>query len=114
MFKNSGTKVKIIARVLLIVQFVAFIAGAVICFTKEEPDIPTGILLIVGGFFSAWFGALILYAVGSTAEAAEEAAAMNESMKKQLNNIERKMDLYFVDTLPPPRDEPEKKKDKKK
>ncbi len=111
MFKNSGAKLKIIAIVVMIVQMIACIVGAIVSFTKEEPDVLTGILLLIGGFFAAWFEALTLHAIGVSAEAAERTQADSEAMAKRLDALERKLDLYFVESLPAPEG---KKKDKKK
>ena len=95
MFKNSGAKLKIIAVVLMILQMIGCIAAAVVCFTKEEPDILMGILSIVGGFFLAWFEALTLYAIGVSAEAADRTAESIDETTRRMNAIDRKLELIL-------------------
>ena len=102
MFNSIGAKLKIVARVLMILQFLGCIAAGVALLIQETPDILAGVSVIVGGFFLSWFEAMVLYALGVSAEDAERAAKEREALNVRLENLERKMDLYFLNNLPAP------------
>ncbi len=97
MFQNSGSKLKVVARVLMVVMIIACIGGAIYLFVKEKPDIFAGIMLIVGGFFAAWFGSLTLYAIGVSAEKAQDASGDGESLSRRISTLEHKLDVFLAE-----------------
>ena len=95
MFNNSGSKLKVIAKVLFILLVLGSIAFGVVNFTGEEPKVLVGILSIVGGFFLAWFICLCLTALGEAAMAAGEREEADTVLSRRLNSIDHKLDLVL-------------------
>ena len=107
MFKRSGSKVKTLAKVLFVLQIVfssliglgLMIAGIVLAVTVWDD---LAVLVIVGGIFGgilyialgilfAWLSVLVIYAVGESAEKAEQAAADTAILRANLDYIRQQL-----------------------
>lgn len=107
MFKRAGTKVKTLAKVLFVLQIVfssliglgLMIAGIVLAVTVWDD---LAVLVIVGGIFGgilyialgilfAWLSVLVIYAVGESAEKAEQAAADTAILRANLDYIRQQL-----------------------
>ncbi len=72
MFENSGSKVKVIAIIVFILECLGGIVGGIVVWTNTyHAGFPLFLAIAVGGFLTAWISALILYAIGEAAEGAE-------------------------------------------
>lgn len=92
MFKNSGFKLKVVAKIIMAMMMIGCIAGGLCLFTKAEPDILAGVLLIVGGFFLAWIVCLCLTCIGEAAEASEKQEQLDTAIRQRMNSMENKID----------------------
>ena len=107
MFKQAGAKVKTLAKVLFVLQIVfssliglgLMIAGIVLAVTVWDD---LAVLVIVGGIFGgilyialgilfAWLSVLVIYAVGESAEKAEQAAADTAILRANLDYIRQQL-----------------------
>ncbi len=107
MFKRSGSKVKTLAKVLFVLQIVfscligvgVMIASIVLAATVWDD---LAVLVIVGGIFGgilyialgilfAWLSVLVMYAVGESAEKAEQAAADTAILRSNLDYIQQQL-----------------------
>ncbi len=93
MFSNSGSKLKVIAQVLFVVEVIASVVGGI--FLMIPGDWLLGISVIVGGFFVAWFGCLLLTALADAAMARSEQRESEAAVNRRLNGIEHKIDLML-------------------
>ena len=117
MFNNSGSKLKVIAKVLFILLVLGSIAFGIVNFTGDNPKVLVGILCIVGGFFLAWFICLCITALGEAAMAANERDEADTVLSRRLNSLDHKIDLILDEqaALAAQKDKPkEKEKAKEK
>ncbi len=96
MFKNTGNKLQVIGKTLFVLLFIGSIAAAVaFFFTGDKPQVLTGILVIIGGFFVAWLTGLCMIALGKAAQSADSRPDADSAVLKRMTNLEHKIDWFI-------------------
>ena len=87
MFENVGSKVSAIAIIYFVISLLAAIGGGILVWISvDHLGFLFFLLIVVGGFFISWIGALVLYAIGEAAENAETNAKLDQILQLLQNN----------------------------
>ena len=87
LFGNIGSKIKGVAFVLFMIQFLLYIVAAVIVFLSSlglgsSAGIISGLLILGGGILIAWLSTIVLYGIGqlidNTDQIKKELVKLNE------------------------------------
>lgn len=95
MFENVGGKLKSISVVLFWIEAIAaLVTGIVVWYISYDLGFLWFLLIAVGGIATAYFSALVMYAIG---ESAENSTLILQEMKKSETNSS-KVESIFKDT----------------
>lgn len=84
MFENSGSKVKVIAIIVFILECLGGIVGGIVVWTNTyHAGFPLFLAIAGGGFIAAWINSLIVYAIGEAAEGTKYVRPLCEPEPKQ-------------------------------
>ena len=81
MFDNVGSKVKVMAKVFCIIGIIASVILGII--TLVGGQVIVGLIIIALGAFTSWLSCLALYAIGHSAEVADDTSYRLEKLESK-------------------------------
>ena len=103
MFDNVGGKLKTVAKVEMIIGIVA---SVILGFTFLTGDrVFAGLLIVIVGVLSSWFGSLVIYGVGQAVENSEtilystRTQTNSEVNKSKMSSSPAKLEHQVIDEM---------------
>ncbi len=112
MFRNSGAKLRVTAKVLFVIGVLAALTAAILVWAKgAEHALWIGLGIMIGGLLACWVGTLALHALADAALAAKP-EDVDGTVREHLTRIDKKLTAVMdeLDKL----EKPAKDKNKEK
>ena len=93
MFSNVGGKIKILAKIMLVLGMLASVIYGIYFMTNGGEFILFGLLIAVGGVLGSWISALFIYGFG-------QIITNTDSISSNTRKIEKKEEVNVVATQP--------------
>ncbi len=98
MFNNPGSKIKILAKVLYIIEAISAVITGVSLITIDEDMALIGLLVMVAGPVVAWVLSLLLYGFGEAIEKLRD-IEKNTTVGERKSEAQTKLDLERINRI---------------